>query len=356
MCQSRNPLYCIVPPHILEHMAAHSPNENLRRFAVKGLSASGSLRTSRNLTVLPSPAVRSVFGLASAVPTPNRLVYDMRGGDPESSAMPGVLVRKEGDPAVADPTVNQAFDGAGDTFAFYLQVFQRNSLDDRGMPIVSSVHCGDHWDNAFWNGSQMAYGDGDGIAFKILTGDLDVIGHELTHGVQSHESNLEYQGQSGALNEHFADAFGSMVKQWKLGQTVDQADWLIGGDIVVKTSYRRALRDMLNPGTAYSNDPDLGDDPQPASMDDPKFYTGDQDNGGVHINSGVPNKAFATAAKAVGGNSWGPVGQVWYATLKALNSRAQFADMAKATRSIAKANQSAEVFRAIDDAWNLVGL
>ncbi|HLK14520.1 MAG TPA: M4 family metallopeptidase [Fimbriimonadaceae bacterium] len=356
MCNHRNPLHCIVPPHILEHMAEHSPDARVRSYALKSLDPSAALRTVRSVTHLPSASVRSTFGLTSAAAQPRRMVYDMRNGNPQGPSMPGTLVRSEGDAPVKDDAVNQAYDGAGDTFQFYLTVFQRNSLDDRGMPIISSVHCGDHWNNAFWNGSQMAYGDGDGIVFQPLTGDLDVIGHELTHGVESHESNLEYQGESGALNEHFADAFGSMVKQWKLGQSVTAADWLIGGDIVVPGPTRRALRDMRNPGTAYQNDPHLGDDPQPASMSDPKFYRGTQDNGGVHINSGVPNRAFAEAAIAVGGNSWGPVGEVWYAAVKALTSRAQFADMAKTTRSIARANQPTAVYAAIDGAWTLVGL
>jgi hypothetical protein len=155
------------------------------------------------------------------------------------------------------------------------------------MTLISTVHVGEPdqagkfqpMDNAFWDGAQMAYGDGDGVVFQRFTRSLDVVAHELTHGVQSFTSNLVYRGQSGALNEHFSDVFGILVRQWKLGEKADKASWLIGADVLVPAKTRRAIRDMENPGTAYVDDPDLGTDPQPAHMKD--FYSGAADNGGV---------------------------------------------------------------------------
>ena len=119
----------------------------------------------------------------------------------------------------ADVAVNEAYDGAGATYDLYFEVYGRNSIDDRGMRLDSSVHYGTHYDNAFWNGRQMVYGDGDGKLFERFTISVDVIGHELTHGVTAREANLDYQGQSGALNESISDVFGSLVKQRALGQT-----------------------------------------------------------------------------------------------------------------------------------------
>src|SRR5262249_18701687 len=145
----------------------------------------------------------------------HRLVYDAKNTD----RLPGDLVRSEGQAKSTDPAVNEAYDYAGDTYDFYDQLFQRNSLDDNGMTLISSVHVAEvddtgqfvPMDNAFWNGQQMAYGDGDGVAFRRFTQSLDVVGHELTHGVTSFTSNLTYFRESGALNEHFSDVFGILV-------------------------------------------------------------------------------------------------------------------------------------------------
>ena len=111
----------------------------------------------------------------------------------------------------------------------------------------------------------MAYGDGDGVIFIRFTRSLDVVGHELTHGVVSHTSNLEYRNESGALNEHFADVFGSLVKQWKKKQTAAKADWLIGPDIMGPGTQAKSLR-TFKEGKAYENDPNLGTDPQPKHL------------------------------------------------------------------------------------------
>jgi Zn-dependent metalloprotease len=184
-------------------------------------------------------------------------------------------------------------------------VFGRNSLDDGGMSLISSVHVGEAdggdrfqpMNNAFWDGSQMAYGDGDGQVFQCFTRSLDVVGHELTHGVQSFTSNLLYRGQSGALNEHFSDVFGILVRQWRRKESATEASWLIGREVLVPAPTRRGIRDMEHPGTAYRDDPALGTDPQPDHMS--KLYVGSADSGGVHINSGIPNRAFVLVAQAL---------------------------------------------------------
>jgi Zn-dependent metalloprotease len=230
--------------------------------------------------------------------------------------------------------VNEAFDNAGTTWDFYNKVFGRESVDNNGKTLVSSVHYGENYDNAFWSGQQMVYGDGDGVIFQRFTAALDVIAHELTHGVTQFSAQLAYQYQSGALNESMSDVFGSMVKQWALGQTVTEADWLIGAGIMVPAPKRRALRDMANPGTAY-DDPKLGKDSQPGHMKD--YVQTDLDSGGVHTNSGIPNRAFALAAKAIGGHSWEKTGKIWYVTLtQRLTGNDGFEKCATETVSVAR--------------------
>ena len=281
-----------------------------------------------------------------------RTVYDARHG----STLPGKLVRGEGDAKSKDMEVNESYDYAGAVYDFYKTVFGRNSVDDRGLRLDASVHFARNYDNAFWNGAQMVYGDGDGVIFQRFTKCLDVIGHELTHGVTQYEAALDYQGQSGALNESMSDVFGILVKQWKLGQSAGQADWLIGAGLLAKEVHGAALRSMKAPGTAY-DDPRLGKDPQPADMQ--HYDSGPDDNGGVHINSGIPNRAFYLAATAMEGNAWGDAGRIWYTALcNRLHASSDFAAAARATSSVA-----GELFgsrspqrKAVDDAWKTVGV
>jgi Zn-dependent metalloprotease len=241
-------------------------------------------------------------------------------------------------------------------------VFGRNSIDDNGLQIISTVHYLQGYDNAFWNGQQMVYGDGDEDLppaerlFNRFTKSLDVIGHELTHGVTQFEANLIYSYQPGALNESFSDVFGSLVKQYSLNQTADQADWLIGADLLTENVNGVALRSMKAPGTAY-NDPVLGEDPQPAHMDDYKNVT--YDNGGVHINSGIPNHAFYLVALELGGFAWEKAGRIWYVTLRdKLQPNSNFQDAASETFAAA-----GELFgvespeqTAVRNGWAAVGL
>jgi len=208
--------------------------------------------------------------------------------------------------------------------------------------------------NAFWDGSQMAYGDGDGQVFQCFTRSLDVVGHELTHGVQSFTSNLLYRGQSGALNEHFSDVFGILVRQWRRKESATEASWLIGREVLVPAPTRRGIRDMEHPGTAYRDDPALGTDPQPDHMS--KLYVGPADSGGVHINSGIPNRAFVLVAQALGRPAWETAGTIWYESMLQLSRTSQFADLAKITAQIAGDRFDAATKKTVRAAWKKVGL
>jgi Zn-dependent metalloprotease len=279
------------------------------------------------------------------------------------TSLPGQRVRGEGEPPSGDLAVDEAYDGSGDTYDLYQEIYGRDSIDGANMRLDSTVHYRQSYDNAFWNGQQMVYGDGDEDLpederlFNRFTKSLDVIGHELTHGVTQFTANLVYRNQSGALNEHFSDVFGSLVRQWKLEQTADQADWLIGADLLTANVSGDGIRSMKEPGTAY-DDPVLGRDPQPGHMDD--YVNTTQDNGGVHINSGIPNRAFYVVATEIGGRAWEKAGLIWYRTLTdgQLSAQAEFQTAADRTFVIAADLYGADSLeqQAVKVGWGAVGI
>jgi len=354
---NRNPLCFIVPPHVLVRTIEEGSPE-ARASAIRTLAISERVRERRALVRrLVKHDPQASLALMLQPVGKRRTVYDAEHGS--QGDLPGKKLRSEGEDPVSDEAANQAFDGSGTTFEFYSEVFSRNSVDDQGMELVSSVHFEIDYDNAFWNGSQMVYGDGDDQMFKrgAFTKSLDVMAHELTHGVTQFTAGLRYRTQSGALNESFSDVFGSLVKQRSLGQTADQADWLIGEGILGPALPGQALRSLKAPGTAFDFDN------QPAHMDhyvdlpddgDPRH-----DHGGVHINSGIPNHAFYLLATALGGNAWETAGSIWYRTLtQRLNENSEFQQAADATVAA-----SGELFaaggaeeEAVRSAWEQVGI
>lgn len=347
MCNhhGRAPHICfIIPPHIFDHVARTTQNDALRQRALANIYLQGQFRGMRS-----GIGQFAFAGLGTG--TKRRTVYTADN----RKTLPGNLVRAEGQGPSGDVAVNEAYDFCGATYDFFLQVLERNSIDDRGMRLDSTVHYDADYDNAFWNGQQMVYGDGDGEIFGRFTQCLDVVGHELTHGVTQHTANLDYYGQPGAINESMSDVFGSLIKQYAKKQTVSQADWLIGEGLFVPKQgvNRKALRSMAAPGTAY-DDPTIGKDPQPAHMKD--YYGGADDNGGVHINSGIPNHAFYLAAMAIGGHAWEVAGKIWFEALTTrLRPYSDFADLAAATSEIAR-NYGVNAAKAVDDAWRAVGV
>ncbi len=281
----------------------------------------------------------------------DRSIYDARHGE----QLPGVLAREEGARRSGDAQVDQAYDGLGATYAFYEDVLGRSSIDGQGQGLDASVHYGRGYMNAFWDGRQMVFGDGDGEIFGPFTRHLDVVGHELTHGVISYEAAFDYQDQPGALNESFADVFGSLVLQYKRKQSAKEASWLIGKGLLVKYP-RQALRSLAAPGTAYDN-PLIGKDPQPAHFEDYRPQAYPDDNGGVHIFSGIPNHAFYLAAMKLGGNAWEKAGRAWYLALTDLLGRhALFADAALATVTAASRLFGAPAGKLVREAWTEVGV
>jgi Zn-dependent metalloprotease len=348
----------IVPPYLLAHLAESA----LDRFPRAAAAAKVALRDDEPVRLARAARPRYPdFGralpptaLAREPQGPQRTIFDARN----TEDLPGFRVRAEGEPEVVeDPAVNEAYDGLGATYAMFAEAFGRSSIDDRELPLIATVHYGEAYDNAFWDGERMVFGDGDGEVFTRFTASISVIGHELSHGVTQLTGNLEYQGQPGALNESISDVFGALVEQHARKQDAAAASWLIGAELFTDEVEGVALRSMKAPGSAYDDDL-LGKDPQPAHMDD--YLNTTEDFGGVHINSGIPNRAFALVATAIGGCAWEAPGRIWYETLTSgpLKPTTDFSTFAAATAATATRLFGADSSEraAVADAWATVGV
>jgi hypothetical protein len=343
-----------LPPYVLQQIAMNGA-QGQRRAALTTLLLDDSRRTLRAVTSGQRRAAAPFgrpFG-AVAGEGPVRTIFDAQS----TQQLPGTVVRTEGQDSTGDAATDEAYDGLGATYDLYSDVFERDSIDDQGLPLLATVHYDEDYDNAFWDGTQMVFGDGDGELFNRFTISLDVIGHELAHGVTEKESGLAYIRQSGALNESMSDVFGSLVKQYATSTTAGDADWLIGAELFTDQVQGVALRSMKAPGTAY-DDPVLGKDPQPAHMSD--YVVTSSDNGGVHINSGIPNHAFYLVATELDGFAWERAGRIWYETLRSPRMISWLGFRGFASLTSLKAAQlygpGSPEARAVRQAWAAVGL
>jgi Zn-dependent metalloprotease len=289
---------------------------------------------------------RTILPSALAAPGPPAiLVYNCAHGN----TLPGSPVTNPG--SSSDATAKRAFVETSAVADFYQKLFGRNSVDNAGKTLLSSIHYSVNYNNAFWNGSQMTYGDGDGNIFVDFTKGNDVIGHELTHGVTQYSVGLSYTNQAGGLNESVSDVFGSMFRQWQADQDVTKADWLIGKDIMGPGAIARGytcLRDMSNPAARHCLAPQ------------PTKFSQYRDGMDPHLSSGIPNFAFCKAATAIGGKSWEKAGRIWYQALTgfAPSPSMKMSVFANRTRTLAGGLFPAEpaVKTAVDKAWTAVGL
>lgn len=340
----------IVPIDVLKRMSKEKrlPEEQRKKFAdtMKMDAELRKLRTQAMKVTQMAKSLAPAAGVTAAVaPAPAITVFNCN----HSQTLPGAQIAN---PATSpDVTAKHVFAETSSVAAFYSQVFGRNSVDGVGGTLISSIHFGVGYNNAFWNGSQMTYGDGDGSIFIDFSKGNDVIGHELTHGVTQHSLQLNYTNEAGGLNESMSDCFGSMFRQWEAKQTVDQADWLIGKDIMgpqaLKMGYT-CLRDMSNPAAKHCLSP------QPTKFSQ---YKPGQD---PHVSSGIPNLAFYVTAKAVGGHSWEKVGQIWYKALTGFGPSPNMKMKAFANRTRSVAAQlypgNTAIAGAVDGGWKKVGL
>ncbi|KAI1772221.1 Metalloprotease [Hypoxylon cercidicola] len=352
----------IVPDHMLQHIAdcedvdddtracAKRDLEHIRSVHAKYQQAQGirgETSDQKTLTAAADPA--------ETTEKTYRAVYDAKH-DSNEAHLPGKVVRVEGQKATKDESVNEAYDNAGRVLSFYADIFNWKSIDNKNMHVISSVHFAVNYENAFWDpeAAQMVYGDGHNFLTNF-TGCVDVIGHELTHAVTEYTSPLDYTGQSGALNEHVSDVFGIMIKQRVEDETAENADWLIGENCLMPGVKGVALRSMKAPGTAY-DDPRFGKDPQPDNFKD--YEATPDDNGGVHMYSGIPNKAFYNAAVAFGGYSWEKAGKIWWETMQSgqIPARCTFIQFADVTVEKAEELFGDDAAAIVRKAWTDVGV
>jgi Zn-dependent metalloprotease len=343
-----------MPPYMAEHIRKTSKDKKTLEALAATMRASNQFRRMRAAML----AVPHRAPLSGPKPKKLRRVYDCGN----STDLLQKLVRKEGGKPLKDVAANEAFDHSGTTFDFFAKVYGRASIDNANLSMTSSVHYQEDprygYDNAFWNGNEMVYGDG--YMFNRMTMSLDVAAHELTHGVTQYEAGLRYEVQSGALNEHFSDVFGVLARQWSKGEADPaKADWTVGKGLFRKPAMANmSLRSMSAPGTAYE-DPDFGMDPQPAHMRDyvnlPNTEKGDW--GGVHYNSGIPNKAFHLIAVGTRKAAWEVAGKIWYVTLtERLREDADFKKCAYETISVAGDYFGTATKALIREAWRQVGV
>jgi Thermolysin metallopeptidase, alpha-helical domain/Thermolysin metallopeptidase, catalytic domain len=267
------------------------------------------------------------------------------------------LVLKEPDGATAsDNELNWVYYNVGRARTMYSVKFGRNSIGGGAYNAIGR-YCS-RLGNAFWDGRQMLFGDGDGRFFNYgsFVRNLDVAGHELTHGVIQDVNPLRYYNQTGALNEHLSDVFGVLAQQWWTGSTAANATWLIGEGLPVGGG---ALRSMKAPGTAYNNPQGLGKDDQPAHMKN--YNPTSDDDYGVHINSGIPNHAFYLASVAIGGQPINYGGYIWYHVMigtqgKFDYSGETFASFAQKTINSARSIFDQSIADKVHAAWIQVGV
>jgi len=336
-----------IPQEVLTRLSYDKAlSAELRRGLFDTAQISHELRELRKQTA-HFTSVAAIHGgpRVELAPSPQVDVDDCR----HSTSLPGAPVPN---PATSnDITAKRTFTETTNVAKFYKDVFHRNSIDDHGMTMLSSIHYGNKFNNALWDGSQMVYGDGDGSIFVDFTGGDDVIGHELTHGVTQHTLQLNYSDEAGGLNESMSDCVGSMFRQWEKKQDVKAADWLIGHDIIGPTAKARGftcLRDMANPAAAHCLAPQ------------PTQYSQITPGMDPHFTSGPPNLAFYTACTTLGGKSWEEIGQIWYRSLTGFgpNPNMRMKPFADRTRQVAHQMfaRNPAVYAAVDQGWKHVGL
>jgi len=349
---------CIVPNDVLRRLGqdqnlSDEARQALTRTALIDQELRNFREQARQFTVVMQSISPTLAPIAAA---PAVTVYDCN----HTQTTPGVPVPNPGN--AADPSAKNAFVEATAVAQFYQTVFGRNSIDNAGMTILSSIHFGVRYNNAMWNGTQMLYGDGDGQIFIDFTNGNDVIGHELTHGVTQHTLQLIYADEAGGLNESLSDVFGSMFRQWQANQTVSAADWLIGKDIMGPAAKARGLtclRDMTNPAAAHCLAPQ------------PTHYSQYQPGMDPHYSSGIPNLAFYTFAAALAdpnfpnpqpayARSWQTAGQIWYRAMITGSASPNMTMHDFANRTVAAAAQLYPAVPAISNAlqaaWAKVGV
>lgn len=304
-----------IPPYILRAIAERGETA-VREFARATIDESGRLRGGRLTDAVPVRRGRS------------RVRVDGARRNDSSAA--------------------EASDAATKAVTFFRRIL------GSPMRVDLTLHHGRRFCNALWDGQRIFCGDGDDWYFRRFIS-LDVIAHEMGHALVQQTAGLESSGESGALAEHFCDVFAVLARQYTRHENVQQADWLVGADLLTDRVAGAAIRSMRAPGTAY-DDPVLGHDPQPAHIRD---YVRAAEGDTAHVNCGIPSRAFYEIAALIGGNAWEVAGPIWYRALtRQLRPRSTFAQCAEATWRVAGQmyGLGSTAQQAVAAAWASVGL
>jgi Zn-dependent metalloprotease len=305
-------------------------------------------------------------------PARNRTIYS--GGDLVDQNVPSNQVGTEGNPPT-DMVAKIAYDNTGVTYDCYQTLFARDSYDAAGHELVSYVHItqgGGALNNAFWDGEEMVYGDGDGVQFGEFPRALDVTAHELTHAVTEYSAGLVYQVESGALNEASSDILGATCETFKAGGTVSANTWLIGEDVLTPGTPGDAFRYMDNPtedAPLYNNQISSTDYyPERLKLSAGEQPGGNNDQGYVHFNSGIANLAFYLMSEGgkhprnktpyqVVGVGLDKASKIWYRALNNyMTANTTFAQARTATEMAANDLYPGPTKQAISMAWATVGV
>ena len=316
-----------------------------------------------------------------------RHIYDL-GYKKDPFNFPGDLVKAEGDPEYQDDrAAEKLYEHMGIVYKFFDEAFGERNMFKNKRPPVGIVHYGQHFPGAWfhlpfdgdsdhqaiicgdgWDHQDEMASESDTPSHKLysrlfgnFSGSLEVVAHEMVHGFLHALCSLDTQGEPGTVNEHLADVFGIMCEQYHTGQSVFDADWLVGEDLFLPGTSGIALRSFKSPGEAYSFETSSTlRDPQVKHMD--CLYKGEKDGGGVHINSGILNHAFYLVATNLGKlepYSWKKAGRIWYLAClhPMMTSECSMKRWADLTLDTAKRKSfGAEVMRIVWEAWDSVGI
>lgn len=340
----------IIPSYMLRDIAQRSTNRTVQQAmlgTINGIANEFEAGVLRRSSWTDHGLDRRLLGRGRL----RREVWDAHESNEQ-----GYQARIENSRPVGDDDIDRSYDLAGMVYDYYREVHGRDSIDDEGMTLISRVHFRADppraFNSAFWDGGQMTYGGGDQLYFNSFVHPF-VAGHEFTHGVTHATADFFPWGEAATLNEHVSDAFAAIIEMRAGNLSVENYHW-----IAVKGIHREGiksvgLRSMLNPGTAF-DDPRIGKDRQPAHMRD--YVQTSEDNGGAHINNGIPNRAFALACLYTGGFAWDQMQHIWYRARNFADRKSTFASFAGKTiiacEQLAMNNHKDALMRA----WREVGV
>ncbi len=339
----------IVPGYMLAEIASRSEDPKLHASMLSTKETTARLLSEKQIK---KPNEQLLLpGIISARHRLHREVWDARQSNEK-----GVQLRIEGSRNSGDVDVDMCYDFAGLVFDYYAAVHDHISLDGEGLPLVSRVHFRADppaaFNSAFWNGSMMTYGSGDGVYFNSFVHRF-VAAHEFTHGVTEYLADFFKWGQAATLNEHVSDAFAALIEMWADKITADKYHW-----IAVKGIHREGiksvgLRHMRYPGSAF-DDPRIGKDRQPDHMSG--YVQTTDDTGGAHINNGILNRAFAEFCIAVGGYAWESAAPIWFYARNHAGHKPTFASFAGQTLIACDRLGLSKHKAALEQSWQLVGI